>query len=83
MVKLSLIRIFKSQRCVFSDASYDLYKSIQHIIDLSYNYVKRGKTLKAMFQGTFLATIRNANDVFMKCIGSPTTCIVQCQWENA
>ena len=31
-----------------------------------------------MFQGTFLATIRNVNDVFIKCIGSPTTCIVQC-----
>ena len=29
-----------------------------------------------MLQAKFLATIRNANDVFMKFIGSPTTCPV-------
>ena len=46
-----------------------------------YNDVKRGKKLNAMSQGQFLATIRNANDVFMKFIGSPTTCPVP--WDIA
>jgi hypothetical protein len=48
------------------------------LLDLSYNDFKRGKILNLMRcpKGEFGATIRNANDVLMKFIGSPTTCIV-------
>jgi hypothetical protein len=38
-----------------------LQLELYHVIDLSYNDVKRGKTLNAMSQGQFLATILNAN----------------------
>jgi hypothetical protein len=47
-----------------------------YLIDLSYDDVKRELLKCDVPRDNFLATIRNANDVFMKFIGSPTTCTV-------